>query len=136
MQGTWVHPQVATHLAQWLSPKFAVLVSRWVVDWMSGGLTPKRAELPYHLRPHIANQNQVPHGHFSMLSEVMIAIVGPMEAMGYTLPERMLPDISMVVCSALGCACIDSLIRPSSRSTCTSSRMVVAFWRMPTPTSC
>lgn len=95
MQGTWVHPQVATHLAQWLSPKFAVLVSRWVVDWMSGGMAPKRAELPYHLRRHIANQNNVPHGHFSMLSEVMISIIGPMEAMGYTLPERMLPDISM-----------------------------------------
>jgi hypothetical protein len=26
LQGTWVHPQVAIHLAQWLSPKFAVLV--------------------------------------------------------------------------------------------------------------
>lgn len=25
----------------------------------------------------------------------MIVIIGPMEAMGYTLPERMLPDISM-----------------------------------------
>ena len=30
-----------------------------------------------------------------MLSEAMISIVGPMESMGYTLPERMLPDISM-----------------------------------------
>ena len=36
LQGTWVHPQVAVHLAQWLSPKFAVQVSRWVFDWMSG----------------------------------------------------------------------------------------------------
>jgi hypothetical protein len=26
LQGTWVHPQVSTHLAQWLSPKFAVQV--------------------------------------------------------------------------------------------------------------
>src|SRR5690606_13038434 len=24
LQGTWVHPQVAIHLAQWLSPAFAV----------------------------------------------------------------------------------------------------------------
>src|SRR3954451_3751956 len=27
LQGTWVHPQVAIHLAQWLSPKFAVRVT-------------------------------------------------------------------------------------------------------------
>ncbi|MGD0075749.1 MAG: KilA-N domain-containing protein [Candidatus Binataceae bacterium] len=26
-QGTWVHPQVAIHLGQWLSPRFAVQVS-------------------------------------------------------------------------------------------------------------
>jgi hypothetical protein len=36
LQGTWVHPQVAIHLAQWLSPKFAVRVTQWVYDWMSG----------------------------------------------------------------------------------------------------
>ena len=36
LQGTWVHPQVAIHLAQWLSPKFAVQVSKWVHEWISG----------------------------------------------------------------------------------------------------
>ena len=35
LQGTWVHPQVAIHLAQWLSSKFAVQVSKWVHEWMS-----------------------------------------------------------------------------------------------------
>jgi hypothetical protein len=34
--GTWVHPQVAINLAQWVSAKFAVLVTRWVLDWMQG----------------------------------------------------------------------------------------------------
>lgn len=34
-QGTWVHPQVAIHLAQWLSPEFAVQVSRWVFQWVN-----------------------------------------------------------------------------------------------------
>lgn len=28
LQGTWVHPQVAIHLAQWLSPEFALKVSK------------------------------------------------------------------------------------------------------------
>lgn len=32
--GTWVHPQVAVHLAMWLSPEFSVLVTQWVVNWM------------------------------------------------------------------------------------------------------
>ena len=35
-QGTWVHPQVAIHLGQWLSPKFAVRVTSIVLDWMAG----------------------------------------------------------------------------------------------------
>ena len=36
VSGTWVHPQVAVHLAMWLSPEFAVQVTQWVVLWMSG----------------------------------------------------------------------------------------------------
>lgn len=41
LQGTWVHPQVATHLAQWLSPKFAVQVSRWLQDWITKKQAPQ-----------------------------------------------------------------------------------------------
>jgi hypothetical protein len=33
LRGTWVHPYVAVHLAQWLSPRFAVQVSKWVYHW-------------------------------------------------------------------------------------------------------
>ncbi|WP_200819447.1 DNA N-6-adenine-methyltransferase [Tolypothrix sp. NIES-4075] len=39
-QGTWGHPQVAINCGQWCSPKFAVLVSKWVVDWMTIALNP------------------------------------------------------------------------------------------------
>lgn len=38
-QGTWIHPYIATNLAQWLSPKFAVFVSKLVFRYMSGDLT-------------------------------------------------------------------------------------------------
>jgi hypothetical protein len=31
-QGTWVHPQVAMHLAQWLDPRFAAQCSRWIIE--------------------------------------------------------------------------------------------------------
>jgi hypothetical protein len=37
LQGTWVHPEVAYHLAQWLSAKFAVAVSGWLHERLSEG---------------------------------------------------------------------------------------------------
>lgn len=95
-QGTWVHPDVAIHLAQWLSPKFAVAVSRWVREWLSGR-QPNGAPspgLPVHIQRYLANKDQVPYTHFSILNELAISLIAPLEARGYTLPERMVPDIS------------------------------------------
>jgi hypothetical protein len=93
LQGTWVHPQVAIHLAQWLSPQFAVQVTQWVFEWISGG--PKIIErLPYHLRRYVANMSAIPRTHFSMLQELTYGLIAPMEAQGYTLPDYMVPDIS------------------------------------------
>lgn len=89
-----MHPQVAINLAQWLSPKFAVLVSRWVFEWASSARRPTQAVLPYHLRRYIANMPNLPHGHFSILTEMTIALIAPLEILGYTLPERYWPDIS------------------------------------------
>jgi hypothetical protein len=90
-QGTWVHPHVALHLAQWLSAKFAVQVSKWVHDWMTGKLTP--AKLPYHLERHMLNLHKIPSGYFSVLQEMTNFLVGPMEANGYRMREDMMPDI-------------------------------------------
>ncbi|WP_238914231.1 KilA-N domain-containing protein [Achromobacter insolitus] len=91
-QGTWIHPQVAINLGQWLSAKFAVQVSKWVYDWMSGKGQP--AKLPYHLERHLMNQNKIPLGFFSVLQEMTNFLVGPMEANGYRLPEKCMPDIA------------------------------------------
>lgn len=93
LQGTWVHPQVAINLAQWCSAKFAVRVSKWVYDWLSGGAVGK-GRLPYHLRRYIENQRNVPAGHFSVLTEMTLALIAPLEAAGYQLPEKLWPDIS------------------------------------------
>jgi len=92
IQGTWVHPQVAVHLAQWLSPVFAVRVSKWVYDWLSGQGT--QSGYSYHLKRYTTNMENVPYGHWSMLQEMMIGLIGPMESRGYVLPENLLPDIS------------------------------------------
>jgi hypothetical protein len=32
-RGTWVHPHIATHMAQWISNIFAVKVSGWIDQW-------------------------------------------------------------------------------------------------------
>jgi hypothetical protein len=69
-------------------------VSKWVVDWMSGGSTPQAAKLPFHLRRYIDNQMNVPKGHFSVLNEITLGLIAPLEAQGYTLPEKLWPDIS------------------------------------------
>lgn len=92
LQGTWVHPQVAIHMAQWLSPQFAVQVSKWVFDWMSGKAAP--AKRAYHIERHMLNFSKVPNGYFSVLQEMTMRLVAPMEAQGYILPERMMPDIT------------------------------------------
>ncbi|MDR0325222.1 MAG: KilA-N domain-containing protein [Oscillospiraceae bacterium] len=94
LQGTWVHPQVAVHLAQWLSPKFAVMVTQWVMEWMQGGTKPG-SNMPYHLRRYLDNAHKVQYGHFSVLNEIVLNLIGPMEQLGYTLSGKQVPDISL-----------------------------------------
>ena len=91
LQGTWVHPQVSTHLAQWLSPKFAVQVSKWIQEWLSGKHAPTK--LPYHLERHMLNFHKIPTGYFSVLQEMTNRLTAPMEVHGYRLQENMMPDI-------------------------------------------
>lgn len=95
-QGTWVHPQVAIHLAQWLSPKFAVQVAKWVYEWLSGGSSSPAAAaaIPIHIQRYMANVSEIPRTHFSILNEITFNLVAPLEASGYTLPEHLVPDIS------------------------------------------
>lgn len=55
-QGTWVHPKVAIHLAQWLSPQFAVKVTNLVHDWMlkRAGVNPNQLTSNQCLRLRMA----------------------------------------------------------------------------------
>ena len=94
LQGTWVHPQVAIHLAQWLSPEFAVQVSRWVFEWI-GGHAERRGRLPDHVRRYLVNRPKIPPSHFSMLDQMTLRLLAPLEEHGYTLPARLMPDIAL-----------------------------------------
>lgn len=98
LQGTWVHPQVAIHLAQWLSPSFAVKVSRWVYDWISGKGAPAPAKLPPHLDRYLSNEINVPPGHFSILQETALGLFGPLHKLGFDIPKGWVPDISVGRC--------------------------------------
>lgn len=94
LQETWVHPQVAINLAQWASPKFAVLVSNWVFEWMSGK-GGRLYETPYHIRRYLINRSKIPPTHFSMLDQMTMKLLGALEDKGYILPKKMMPDISL-----------------------------------------
>ena len=57
LQGTYVHPQVAIDLGQWLSGEFRLLINKWVFDWMSKGTSStislelqERSDLRYQLK--------------------------------------------------------------------------------------
>lgn len=103
-QGTWVHPQVAIDLAQWLSPEFKIQVTRWVFDWMSGLGSPvsaRRDYIPDFVDRFHLNQKQVPPGYFSVISELFVVAYALLEREGYVLPEKgahgktVSPDISV-----------------------------------------
>lgn len=94
LQGTWVHPQVAIHLAQWLSPEFAVRVTRWVFEWMNGSGS-ANYKFPYHIRRYLINRHKIPPTHFSMLDQMTIRLLGALETKGYMIPNTLMPDISL-----------------------------------------
>ena len=91
LQGTWVHPQVAINLGQWLSPQFAVQVSKWVFDWMMGKAN---SHMPVHVQRYLKNKAKVPPTHFSMLNEIYLNLLAPLEDYGIIPPDKMMPDIS------------------------------------------
>ncbi len=71
----------------------------WKIDYITAfdmmeAELQKPAQLPYHMRRHIMNANNVPDGYFSVLSEMAITLISKMELAGYVLPEEMWPDIS------------------------------------------
>lgn len=37
LQGTWIHPKLATRFAIWLSDDFGLMVENWVESWMTKG---------------------------------------------------------------------------------------------------
>ena len=93
LQGTWVHPYVATHLAQWADAKVAVKVNIWITEWMNGNIK-AQGTMPYHLKRYLLNRGKIPVGYFSVFNEIIYSLIAPLEDIGYTLPDNLVPDIS------------------------------------------
>lgn len=97
-QGTWVHPKVALHLAQWLSPGFAVQVVNWVFDWMNDrtGQNPITAHRPRRLprwnptrddiRAINSRASQILQTRFSAVRDALLAQIRQDRADGHHRP--------------------------------------------------
>ena len=73
-RGSWAHPKVAIHLAQWCSPEFAVMVSDWVFELLMTGRVELAQPAPQLAPsmfmagdPHIANQIMLANAAAEML---------------------------------------------------------------------
>jgi hypothetical protein len=60
-QGTWIHPKVAIHLAQWISADFAVSVSKWVDNWINQSASNKDEFINalQNIKPSYNNQKEL-----------------------------------------------------------------------------
>lgn len=93
LQGTWVHPKVAIHLSMWADADIAVQVTEWVFEWMQGNIK-AQSTMPYHLKRYLLNRGKIPTGYFSVFNEIVYSLIAPLEDIGYTLPDNLVPDIS------------------------------------------
>jgi len=92
-RATWVHPQVAIHLAQWLSPEFAVKVTEWVYEWMSGKHPSDKVWAQFQDRVSLVYDN-VPDGYFCVFREIA-DIFAALISHGCNPGTQMLLDISV-----------------------------------------
>ena len=66
-------------------------VSKWVTDWMMGKTNPY---MPVHIQRFLKNRSKIPHTYFSMLDEIYLSLLAPLEDFGIIPPDKMMPDIS------------------------------------------
>jgi len=93
LRGTWVHPQVAIHLAQWASPEFAVLVSEWVFEWLSGKKRSDKVWQQFEDRVSLVYDN-VPDGYFCVFREIA-DVFASLFSQGVDPGTTMILDISV-----------------------------------------
>lgn len=93
VRGSYVHPQVAINLAQWLSPEFAVRVTEWVYEWMSGTKPTDKLWMQFEDRVSLVYDN-VPAGYFCVFREIA-DVFASLISQGADFGTRMILDISV-----------------------------------------
>lgn len=99
-QGTWVHPDVAVDLAQWLSPQFRIMVNRWIREWMSGQSQPPEPQpqrLWWERLKLFEAKTKIPMGYFCVFGELG-DLMRDLEFQGFVFPDGACPDISVGKC--------------------------------------
>lgn len=92
-RGTWVHPQVAINLAQWLSAEFAVMVSEWIFEWLTGKSPEDKVWKQFEDRVSLV-YDSVPAGYFCIFREIA-DLFSAMFSRGIDPGTKMLLDISV-----------------------------------------
>lgn len=95
-RGTWVHPDVAIHLAQWCSPKFAVQVNKFIREWMQGENPLQKAlnQWQFYIDRASLLNNSVPQNYFSVFKEAAPLMVTLIQS-GVLIDDKTVPDISI-----------------------------------------
>ena len=99
-QGTWIYPDIAINLAQWLSPKYAVWVAQTIKKVHSGELE-LRPPATFHFgKRMLTNKDRIEKGYFSVINECY-RIYQDFEFKGHIIPDyapdgtEIRPDISV-----------------------------------------
>lgn len=73
-RGTWIHPKMAIHLAQWLSPEFSVFVTELVFDWQQKAIEPPKVAKIEQDKPKKAIKREILTGEQLVDLQCQIAI--------------------------------------------------------------
>ena len=60
---------------------------------MNGGS--KNHSMPYHVKRYMINRHKIPNTHFSMLDQMTLKLLAPLEVDNYILPNKLMLDISL-----------------------------------------
>lgn len=87
-QGTWIHPRVVIHFAQWASAEFAVAVTGWVLELMTTGKVELNREDPTYARMIATVRAEVVAEFTPIISELRAMIAKPPPEPFTTIPDR------------------------------------------------
>lgn len=98
-QGTWVHPEVAVDVGQWISSHFRIIVNRVFRDWKDSVSNKSQHNPPYWFRRLglFRSKTKIPVGYWCVFEEIA-SMIADLEHYGYVPPAGIIPDGSVGKC--------------------------------------